>query len=556
VNRRLRLGFLPIFFICLGTAFAAAVFVRIRNYSVEDARAGGGTSRTASAAGDATSSHAAGSNGTVAELDPSALGTLPPPELESTPEAMVAARALREQRYQQLLNASAQPPAKPGSGGAAFRTGREGSVSGTPEDENLPTQKSASKESPVTRLLRPITNMLSGSSASSSSSTSQSKTTTTDASRDEPKPKTKDPQKEKDPSSDTTPPQVLGIQFTPPEVRDGGETLLAVMAQDDLSGVRTISGSIVSPSGGLQGFALQREGDTQRYVSRVLIPKDSPEGIWRINYLNLADNASNTLALTYHGGGAPVLANAMFRVVSSQPDATGPTLRQVWLDKPAMRAGEKNTVFVTAQDDKSGVNMVSGVFQSPSHFARIGFGCRLTTGDGLSGTWQCEVSTPGCVDCGDWQLEQIQMQDKANNMTTVRVDNPVVSGVRLSIGGDSCDAQPPALQTAVLDRDNVSNAEVSTITMTVTVADDACGVASVSGQAAGPPTEGGQPPRIYFSFSPASDPTTWVAKITVPKLAAKGQWNVAWMQILDKGNNLKTYSHADQQLAGAVFTVR
>ncbi|HEV7923626.1 MAG TPA: hypothetical protein VGR02_22800 [Thermoanaerobaculia bacterium] len=554
MNKPLRLGFLPIFFICLGTAFAAAVFVRIHNYSADDARLNDGTTRTASAPVDGTSSQAQANTGTITELDPGALGTLPPPELESTPEAMVAARALREQRYQQLLNASAQPAAKTVSG--LGRPGVERPTIGPQEDENLATTKTASKESAVSRLIRPITNLLGGNGSSPSSSSSTPPKTTTGASHDDTKSNTQDPQKEKDLSSDTTPPQVLSIQFTPAQVRDGEETLLAVNAMDDLSGVRTISGSIVSPSGGLQGFALQREGETARYVSRVVIPKDSPEGIWRINYLNLADNASNTLALTFHGTGAPALANAMFRVVSSQPDATGPTLRTIWLDKPAMRAGEKNTISVQAQDDKSGVNMVSGVFQSPSHFARIGFGCRLTAGDALNGTWQCEISTPACVDCGDWQLEQVQMQDKANNMTTVRIDNPAVAGVRLSIGGDSCDSQPPALQTAALDRDNVSNVEVSTITMTVTVADDACGVASVSGQAAGPPTEGGQPPRIYFSFTASGDPTTWVAKITVPKLAAKGLWNVAWMQILDKGNNLKTYSHADPQLANAVFRVQ
>jgi hypothetical protein len=553
VNRPFRLGFLPIFFICLGTAFAAAVFIRIRNYSADDARVSDAVTRTADADAPSPSSQARTDSGTVSELDPAVLGTLPPPELESTPEGMVAARALREQRYQQLLNASAQPPARPG-GGTASRPER--STAGPQEDENPATAaKPAKSESTVSRLLRPIANLIGGgSSSSSSSSTSRP---TTGETRDENKPKTQDTaQKEKDLSSDTAPPQVLSIQFIPPTVRDGEETLLAVTAMDDLSGVRTISGSIISPSGGLQGFALQREGETPRYISRIVIPKDSPEGVWRVNYLNLADNASNTLALTFHGTGAPALANAQFRVVSQQPDSQGPTVRQIWLDKPTMKAGEKNAVFVTAQDDKSGVNMVSGVFQSPSHFARIGFGCRLTGGDALSGTWQCEVTTPACVDCGDWQLEQVQMQDKANNMTTVRIDSPVVAAVRLNLGGESCDSKPPALETAVLDTNAVSNAEVSTITMTVTVADDACGVASVSGQAAGPPTEGGQPPRIYFSFSPAGDANTWVARITVPKLAAKGQWNVAWMQILDKGNNLKTYSHADPQLANAVFRVQ
>ena len=88
-----------------------------------------------------------------------------------------------------------------------------------------------------------------------------------------------------------------------------------------------------------------------------------------------------------------------------------------------MRAGEKNTVFVQAEDDKSGVSLVSGVFVSPSKQARIGFGCRA----GANGTWECTVSPPACLDCGAWQLEQIQLQDKANNMATFRGDNQIVA---------------------------------------------------------------------------------------------------------------------------------
>ena len=141
-------------------------------------------------------------------------------------------------------------------------------------------------------------------------------------------------------------------------------------------------------------------------------------------------------------------------------------------------------------------------------------------------------------------------------MTTVRSDEPAVKRIRLNISGDSCDAQAPVLEAAVLDTTVVSNAEVSTVTMTVTVSDDVCGVASISGQAVGPQTEGGQPPRVYFSFLQAGDANTWVGRITIPKLAAKGIWNVAWMQLLDKGNNLKTYSHADRVLANAVFRVQ
>lgn len=562
-----RLGFLPIFFLCLGAAFAIAVYLRLSSYSTEDAgsRDGVGRGRSATAtesAASASGRRRTGEMGTVSELDPGALGTLPPPELEATPEAVVAAKALREQRYQQLLNASTPSDAKTGAlAGGRGRGDRPETTLGQAEDENG-AEKTAKRESAVDKVLRPIANLFGNGSNSSRTSTPQTpqphlpepQPQTSNSQEDKPK---NEPAKERDPNSDTAPPQLVSIGFSPTNVRDGEETTLVVVANDDLSGVRTISGSIISPSGGLQGFALQREGDSPRYSSRVLVAKDSPEGTWRVNYLNLADNASNTVALTAAGAGGAALSAATFTVSSSAPDATGPQLKAVWLSKPSMRAGEKNTVFVQAMDDKSGVNMVSGVFQSPAHFARMGFGCRIMSGDGLNGQWQCEISTPVCVDCGDWQLEQVQLQDKANNMTTVRVDNPAVQNVRVNVGGDSCDNQPPALETAVLDQNTVSNAEISTITMTVTVSDDACGVQSISGQAAGPTTEGGQPPRLYFSFNPTSpEATTWTAKIIVPKVAAKGMWNVAWMQILDKGNNLKTYSHADPQLANAVFRVQ
>ena len=75
----------------------------------------------------------------------------------------------------------------------------------------------------------------------------------------------------KDPNSDVTAPQLMGVEFVPPAVHDGEETLLAITATDDISGVRTISGNIVSPSGALQGFALQREGEgSNRYFAKIL----------------------------------------------------------------------------------------------------------------------------------------------------------------------------------------------------------------------------------------------------------------------------------------------
>src|SRR5262249_21531207 len=134
-----------------------------------------------------------------------------------------------------------------------------------------------------------------------------------------------DSREPKDPNSDTTPPQLLSIEFQPPTIHDGEETMLIITAKDDLSGIRGISGTLTSPTGkALQGFAQQREGETDRYVSRITIPKDAEAGIWKISFLNLSDVATNMVTLSYGQGTIP--ANATLRVTSANSDSTPPTL--------------------------------------------------------------------------------------------------------------------------------------------------------------------------------------------------------------------------------------
>ena len=192
------------------------------------------------------------------------------------------------------------------------------------------------------------------------------------------------PRQEDDPETDTTPPQLVSAQFIPAEVHDDGETTFAVMVTDDLSGVRSVSGVITSPSGALQGFACQREGATDRYLARIKVPRDAAEGVWNVKYLTLADQANNSVHLNQSQGALP--PSASFRVTSSTSDSTAPLLKAVWLDRRAMSAAEKNLVFVQAEDDRSGVSLVSGVFVSPSKAARIGFGCRPGP-SGPAGAW-------------------------------------------------------------------------------------------------------------------------------------------------------------------------
>lgn len=350
-----------------------------------------------------------------------------------------------------------------------------------------------------------------------------------------------------DQDSDVTPPQLMSVEFQPPTVQDGETTILAVIVQDNLSGVRSVSGVIASPTGTVQGFACQREGDSNRYVARISVPKEAAAGTWVLKYLTLTDNASNSVNLNAAQGALPGFST--FRVVASTSDTKPPTLTSVSVDRSAMRAGDRNTVFVQAEDDQTGVAMVNGVFVSPGKQARLAFGCRLSS----TGMWECPLTPPSCLDCGVWHLEQLQLQDKANNMATVRADNPKLAPVIVDISGDACDSAPPALSMLVLNPLVVSNVDGGTIEVRATIADDGCGVASLSGQAIPQGGVGGQ--HAYFSMQPAGDGKTFIGKIEIQQHAAKGIWTIAWLQALDKGHNLRAYAANDPIISRVTFRV-
>ena len=501
-------------------AFAGAVYVRLSAYEpIEVATATSvpaGVTATATAADDTT----------IVNVDESVPATVD--------TATGAAMSAREQRYRELLNSAPPPPAP---------------------------VKAAAKPSLLDRVVAPIASAL-GMRPKAQPQPANVVAPQVLHSQAPPRPANPQPSADNngadtqrpgedqndDPETDVVAPQLLAVQFTPSEVQDGSETTLSVMVQDNLSGVRTVSGVIASPSGSMQGFACNREPETGRFVARVAIPKDAPSGVWIIKYLTLADNASNSVTLNAGQGSLP--ATASFRVTSADADASGPQLKNVYLDKQAMRAGDRNTIFIMAEDDKAGVQLVSGVFVSPARMARIGFGCR----PGAQGVWECQIQTPVCLDCGVWKLEQIQLQDKANNLATFRQDNQLVAGIALDIMGDQCDAAPPVITSLVLAPTVVSNAENSIIAVTATVTDEGpCGVASLSGQAIPPGGIGGQ--RRYISFAPSADGQTWIGKLEIQQFAAKGQWSIAWIQALDKGHNLRAYSSSERVIAGATFRV-
>jgi hypothetical protein len=529
---RLRLPFLPTFLTLLGVAFAVVVAARIRSYNGGGAGGAGERGEVSSTISgpQATSRYAPGSSASPSSEETGGTTTIATVGTKSSPASGNAKLSAREQRYRELLNS--QPP-------AAAPAGQQKAPVHTVAAAKPPEKP----QSAIAKIGQQIKNFFGGNSTPPPPPQQpQPSRPNPDTPRDKPV--------DKDPSTDTTPPSVTAVQFDPASVHDGDSVAVIVTAMDDMSGIRGISGTITSPNGkALQGFACQREApDSNRYIGRLTIPKDAEEGLWHINFLNVSDNASNSVTLAYNQ--APVLQSAQLQVTSSRSDKTPPTVKAAWIDKRGMRAGEKNTLFVQALDDKSGVNLVSGVFLSPRKQARIGVACR---GNGDGDLWTCDFTVPTCLDCGDWQLEQIQLQDKASNMTAVTAGaSDIVRAVVVNIVGDSCDGEPPVLQAVMLETNQVpSTPDGTLVNVRAAVNDDGCGVASVSGQVVGPSGGSG----LFFAFSSAGG-QEWIGKMPIPRLAGKGVWKINWLQVMDKGNNLRVYFSSDPLLRNAFVNVR
>lgn len=532
-----RFSFLPAFFTVLIATFAFAVAWKVRTYSTTESRITS-SQGPSSLSGDAapsprkwsSSSEVSGPAGAASETETTAT--------QAATTARIAAE--RDARYRELLNSGAQ-------GGAKQTVAK-------PPAPNTSASAVAAKEtkpSLFSRIVAPIVKAFTGpgGNAQRPGAAPGQPLKNSNSSGDTPK---ADP---KDPNSDVTAPQLMGVEFVPNSIQDGEETLLTITATDDMSGVRTVSGNIVSPSGALQGFALQREGEgSNRFLSKILIPKDAASGVWHINYLNLTDNASNSVTMSWQQGMIP--QSAAFTVTSSRSDTTPPTLKAVWLDRPTMKVGEKNSVFVQADDDKSGVNNVSGVFLSPSGFARVGFGCRNQDGTNM---WQCDLTPPANADCGDWKLEQVQLQDKANNMTAVRSDNAIVAAVRVNITSDLCDNKQPVVQSITLDTTAIG--VPGTVNVMIVAMDEGSGISSISGQFnyAGKVSPGTQPAHLFFSCRPAGEPAQnmWTGPVVVvDKGQARGIYRLGSLQVIDKANNVKLYSANDPIVANIAFRVQ
>lgn len=354
--------------------------------------------------------------------------------------------------------------------------------------------------------------------------------------------------------SDRSPPTLRSLRFDPPEIADGETTNLLLDISDDLSGVKSVSGNIRSPSGAaMLPFQAQGENSGGAFLAHIRVPPKAETGVWYLAYLSVLDQADNPLVASFTPQSVP--PGGALRVQSAESDSTPPEVRRVSVTKRSVNGGEPNVVITDIEDDRSGVASIMGAFQSASRAGLIRFVGRAT---GDPAVWEGDLSVPASAECGEWTAQFVRAVDNAGNITYLSGDAQPLAGIGFNVSGSSCDAIPPTLESITLSPTTVSNAAAAQIEVTAMVRDDGSGAASMLGWVNGPAATNGQIPRIFFSCTrsrPDAD-SPWVGRIQVGANAAAGIWKLGLVRLQDKALNSRDYGPDDPIVREAVFEVR
>jgi hypothetical protein len=234
--------------------------------------------------------------------------------------------------------------------------------------------------------------------------------------------------------ADTTPPQLVSIDFTPKSVDvTSGSQVVTVTAHltDDNSGVNYAYFYFYSPSGNQSvavGFDSSRRvsGTAQDgiYQNTLTIPKVSESGNWTLTFGYVYDPLGNH---TYYSipawGDSPFPSGTptTLAVTCGTADKTPPQLVSVdFTPKSVDVTSGAQVVTLTTHltDDITGLNYATFYFYSPSGnqsvLASVNSSYRVS-GTAQDGIYQITLTIPKLSESGNWTMTYVHVYDGAQN---------------------------------------------------------------------------------------------------------------------------------------------
>ncbi len=347
--------------------------------------------------------------------------------------------------------------------------------------------------------------------------------------------------------SDAEPPEIISVTITPTQATSGSNLTISVQAVDNLSGIASIYGRILSPSGHAKlSFYCSSVDESGNFVGKATIPQNAEQGEWVIKSIKTTDNVHNSKT---YSQGEPGLENVYVEITDTDSDTTPPNLVAIYAEPTEINAGEKVRFTIEATDNKSGVGKAYGVLISPSGNARISFACRyieeLEAFDGY-------VNIPKDAEAGFWSIGYVRIEDKAKNSKSFNSKKygEIINNAKIQVYSNNSDSTPPVLENVIISPSTVVYEDQ--ITVIVDASDDISGIKIISGRISSPSASANIPFACHYD-EPSG---TYKTNIIIQNNSEVGLWKLDYIMIVDNARNQTNFvRHNNEYINQATFEV-
>jgi predicted RNA-binding protein with TRAM domain len=330
---------------------------------------------------------------------------------------------------------------------------------------------------------------------------------------------------------DTTPPELLNIEFDKNTVKAGEDIKVTIDVTDKGSGVKEIGWFVLKNPSKNNGVSTSdfHENVEGKWEGTITIPDGAEDGEWTLESLGISDNTGNYLQLTN-------FTNYSFKKSISvegetEYDKTPPVLHNIVFDKNTVKAGEEIKVTIDVTDEGSGVKEIGWfVIKNPSK----NNGASISDFQkNVEGKWEGTITIPEGAEDGEWTLESLGISDNTGNYLQLTNFTNYSFKKSISVEGETeYDKTPPVLHNIVFDKNTVKAGEE--IKVTIDVTDEDSGVKEIGWFVIKNPSKNNGASTSDFQKNVEGK---WEGTITIPEGAEGGEWTLERLGISDNTGN-------------------
>lgn len=302
---------------------------------------------------------------------------------------------------------------------------------------------------------------------------------------------------------------------------------------EDSSGVEFASLSLISPAGNTESYVYFPNYETNKLSESFSLPYYSEPGEWRVGQISVRDRNGNDKTYFYNEDNYPELFERL-HVTNDQFDEQAPTVSHIEFSKDTFVPGETVEVFVSADDNKSGVNSIdinltdyNGQYLWVNNFEQQ-----------FDGRWKGTVTIPLTTKSSQFHLSGISVYDGVWNEFYAYYNefdiNPYPS---FNVFNENEDNDSPVVKEVSFAKDTVQPGENNTVYVTV---EDASPVESVEIQLVNASN------NTYIYVETTLVDNQWKGEFDITNSTRPGEWLVSSIYVRDTANNYSSnyyYKH-------------